>query len=117
MTGNNYNLTLTNSGAATLGGAISGVNVLTANGGGTLQVNAAIAASSLSDSEATTFNVTGSPAVTTTGDQSYSGAVTLGQDTGLTAATHRTGGRDGREQEPDADQQRRWRRWAGRSAG
>ena len=81
------NLTLTNGGAATLGGAISGVNVLTANGGGTLQVNAAISASSLGDSEATTLNATSSPAVTTTGDQGYSGAVTLTQATTLNSTT------------------------------
>ncbi len=87
VTGGSNSLTLTNSGLATLGGAISGVNVLTANGGGTLQVNAAISASSLSDSEGTTLNVTSSPAVTTTGDQSYSGAVTLSQDTALAAIT------------------------------
>ena len=104
VTGGSKSLTLTNGALATLGGAISGVNVLTVNGGGTLQVNAAISAASLSDSEATTLNVTSSPAVTTTGDQSYSGAVTLSQDTGLTASTLELAGVTGREQQPDAHQ-------------
>ncbi|MCX5789644.1 MAG: hypothetical protein NTX64_14240 [Elusimicrobia bacterium] len=88
VTGNTKNLTLTNSGAATLSGAVSGVGALRANGTGTLAVNNTISAASLNDAEATTLTGTGGAAsVTTTGDQNYGGAVTLGANTTLTAST------------------------------
>ena len=88
VTGNTKNLTLTNSGAATLSGAVSGVGALRANGTGTLAVNNTISAASLNDAEATTLTGTGGAAsVTTTGDQNYGGAATLGANTTLTAST------------------------------
>jgi hypothetical protein len=50
VAGGGYSLTLTNSALATLGGAVTGVNVLTANGVGTLAVNNTISAGSVNDS-------------------------------------------------------------------
>jgi hypothetical protein len=101
VTGNNYNLTLGNSGAATLSGAVSGlnlltfdnsgavtvngavsgVNTLTVDGSGTLTVNTTISAGSVGDTEGTTLNGT----VSTTGDQDYSGTVSLGGNSTLNA--------------------------------
>ena len=81
--GNNYNLTLSNSGAVTLDGAVSGLNGFNATGGvgSTLTVNNTISAVSLSDGEATTLS---GGSVTTTAGQSYAAAVTLGANTTLT---------------------------------
>jgi filamentous hemagglutinin family protein len=83
VTGGGNNLTLNNSGTATLGGALSGVNALTASGGGNLVVNNTISAASVSDAETTALN---SGTVTTTGAQTYNGAVTLGANTTLTSS-------------------------------
>ena len=69
-----------------------------------MQVNAPISVASLSDSEATTLNVTSSPAVTTTGDQSYGGAVTSRANTGSYGIDRLNWRSDRGEQEPDAHQ-------------
>ena len=88
VTGGGKNLTLNNSGVATLNGAVAlGAGTLTANGvGGTLTVKNTIAAWSVVDTEATTFNVNNStpanPTVSTTAGQTY-GTVTLEQNTVL----------------------------------
>jgi hypothetical protein len=86
VTGVGKDLTLGNSGVVTLNGAVSGVGTLTASGTGTLVVNNTISGASVADSEGTTFNVTVSPTVTTTGDQDYSGAVTLSKNTTLSSS-------------------------------
>ena len=91
--GGGNNLTLNNGGIATLGGALIGVNTLTASGSGNLVVNTVISAGAVNDSEATTLNeattisglLTGS-FVTTTGTQTYNNTVTLGADTILTSS-------------------------------
>src|SRR5205823_741611 len=55
---------------------------------GTLAVNNTISAGAISDSEATIFNGTGgSQTVTATGDQNYTGDVTLGANTTLNSTT------------------------------
>ena len=84
VTGGGKNLTFNNTGVATLNGAESGIGVLSASGGGTLVVNNNPSAASVSDSEGTTLNGGG---VTTTGDQSYTGVVTLGANTILASGT------------------------------
>src|SRR5208282_358670 len=86
VTGGGYNLTLKNTGLATLNGPVSGVNLLTANGtGGTLLASGTIAAANLADTEATTLS--GGSVTTTGGDQNYSGTVTLGANTTLNSGT------------------------------
>jgi len=86
VTGGGFSLTLNNTGLATLSGPVSGVDVLTANGtGGTLSASGTIAATDLTDSEATTLS--GGSVTTTGGDQNYSGTVTLGADTTLASGT------------------------------
>ncbi len=84
VTGSGKNLTLNNTGVATLNGTESGIGVLSASGSGTLVVNNNPSAASVSDTEGTTLNGTG---VTTTGDQSYTGTVTLGANTALNSGT------------------------------
>ena len=86
VVGGNNSLTLANTGLATLNGAISGVNLLTADGsGGTLLTKSTIAAANLADSEGTTLS--GGSVTTTGGDQDYTGTVTLGADTTLNSGT------------------------------
>src|SRR5208282_1157067 len=85
VTGGGYNLTLDNSGLATLGGPVSGVSLLTADGAGTLLASSTIAAANLADTEVTTLS--GGTVTTTGGDQNYSGAVTLGANTSLNSGT------------------------------
>ena len=81
---NSDNLTLNNSGLATLNGAVTGTGALTASGGGTLDVDSTIAAGSVSDSEVTTL---AGGTVTTVGGQTYTGSVTLGANMTLTGTT------------------------------
>jgi filamentous hemagglutinin family protein len=81
ITGNGHHLTLANSGAANLNGAVAGVGNLTANGAGTLAVNNTLSAASVTDDEVTALN--GGTVVTTAG-QTYSKDVSLGADTTLT---------------------------------
>jgi len=59
--------------------------VLTASGSGALTVKNAISAASVNDSEATTLNGS-AVTVTTTGAQTYNGAITLGNDATLTSS-------------------------------
>jgi filamentous hemagglutinin family protein len=80
VTGGGNNLTLDNSGAATLNGAVNGVGQLIADGSGTLTVNNTISAGSINDGEATALN---GGTVTTIGSQTYGNAVTLGVNTTL----------------------------------
>jgi len=94
VAGGNNNLTLGNSGAATLNGAVSGVNTLAATGSGTLAVNNTISAGSVNDSENTTLNVAGTianPSVITTAGQTYGGLVNLKQNTVLENAVNISG--------------------------
>ena len=85
VAGAGNSLDLNNSGVATLGGVVSGVNLLTARGSGSLLVNYKISARAVNDSESTRFDVVvGNPTVGTTGGgQTYSGSVTLNQNTTL----------------------------------
>jgi hypothetical protein len=88
VTGGGYSLTLDNSGLATLGSAVSGVNVLTADETGTLTVGNTVSAASLNDSETTTLNGTaGVETITTSGAQAYYSSVTQGADANLTGST------------------------------
>ena len=84
LAGGGNNLTLNNSGLATLGASLSGVNTLAASGGGSLSVLNTISAATVNDSEPTAFNSGGT--VTTTGTQTYNGALTLGVDTTLSSS-------------------------------
>jgi filamentous hemagglutinin family protein len=84
LAGGGNNLTLNNSGLATLGASLSGVNALAAAGSGSLSVLNTISAATVNDSEATAFNSGGT--VTTTGKQTYNGALTLGVDTTLASS-------------------------------
>jgi hypothetical protein len=77
LTGGGNNLTLNNSGTATLE-AVSGVNALTASGSGNLVANGSISAESLYDSEPTALN---GRSVATIGTQTYANIVTLGANT------------------------------------
>jgi hypothetical protein len=79
LTGGGNNLTLNNSGTATLE-AVNGVNALTASGGGNLVANGTISAATINDSEPTALN---GRSVTTTGRQTYGNIVTLGANTML----------------------------------
>ena len=82
------NLTLANSGPATLNGAVGGTGILKANGTGSLTVDNTIAVGSVIDSEATTLNGIGAAeTVTTTGSQSYTGSLALGANTTLTGTS------------------------------
>jgi hypothetical protein len=83
VSGGGNNLMLNNSGAATLGGALSGVNTLTASGSGNLVANNAISAGSLNDSETTALN---GGTVTTVGAQAYNQNVTLAAATTLSSS-------------------------------
>jgi hypothetical protein len=83
VTGGGNNLTLNNSGAATLSGALSGVNALTASGSGNLLANKTISAGSVNDSEATALN---GGSVTTSGAQTYNQNVALDANTTLSSS-------------------------------
>ena len=83
VTGGGFDLTLSGAGLTTLNGAIASVNTLTSNNGGTTVVNNTIGAAKLNMVDPVTFNV---GSVTTTGDQTYSGTITLGATTTLTGA-------------------------------
>src|SRR5208283_4770641 len=63
--------------------ALNNINVLTASGTGSLTVNESLSVGSLADSENTTLNGN----VTTTGDQDYTGTVTLGAPVTLQSTT------------------------------
>jgi filamentous hemagglutinin family protein len=82
--GGGNNLTLNNSGQATLNAAVNGVNQFNATGSGTLTVNNTVSARSVNDMEVTTLN---GGNVTTTADQTYDKGVTLGRDTTLAGTT------------------------------
>ncbi len=82
VAGAGFNLTLNNTGVATLNGAESGLGALTANGTGSLVVNNTIAGASVSDNEITALS---GGSVATTGTQTYSDAVTLGANDVLTS--------------------------------
>ncbi len=84
VTGGNNDLTVNASGATTVNGAVSGVNALTTDAAGTTVVNNTISAGSVTLHDAVTMNVSSSPAVTTTGNQTYDGGLTLSQNTALT---------------------------------
>jgi filamentous hemagglutinin family protein len=79
LAGGGNNLTLNNSGVATLE-AVSGVNALNFTGNGNLVANGTISAGSLYDSEPTALN---GRSVATTGTQTYANIVTLGANTTL----------------------------------
>ena len=81
VTGAGFNLTLHGSLLTTLGGPISGVNTLTSNNGGTTVVNGTISTAAVKMIDPVTFDV---GSVTTTGDQTYSGTITLATNTVLT---------------------------------
>ena len=86
VSGGNHNLTLNNSGLATLGGAVSGVRQFNIIGAGSLTVNNPISAASVTDNEVTTLNAAGSansPSILTAGGQTYNRALTLSQNTVL----------------------------------
>jgi hypothetical protein len=91
ITGGGNNLTLANSGQATLSGMVSGVGTLTANkgAGASLVVDNDISGtSSIVDDQNTTLNGHGgSETVTTTGTQTYANPVTLGANTTTLNAT------------------------------
>lgn len=74
------NLILNNGGLATLNGAVVGVNQFAATGAGELAVNQTISAGSVYDREPTTLS---GGRVTTTAEQIYDNAVTLGADARL----------------------------------
>ncbi len=89
VTGGGFDLTLNNTGMATLNGAESGLGTLTASGSGTLAVDNTISGAAVSDNEVTTLNGTGGAETITTlaGDQDYTKAVTLGAATALNSGT------------------------------
>ncbi|HXR07437.1 MAG TPA: hypothetical protein VN765_08915, partial [Candidatus Acidoferrum sp.] len=84
VTGGGNNLTLHNTGAATLKGAVSGTGALTASGTGSLTAKNTISAGSLNDSEPTGL---AGDVNTGTGPQTYGGAVSLGGNVTLTGGT------------------------------
>ena len=86
VTGGGNNLTLNNSGMATLNGAVSGTGALTASGTGSLTVDNNISTGSVNDSEGTTTlnGMGGTETITTTGSQTYKN-ISLGADTRLSA--------------------------------
>ena len=93
VAGGGQDLTLNNSGAATLSSSgATGLGLLTigtppAGGGGTMQLNGSIRGNSVVDWENTTFaeptSTLTSPTVATTGKQTYNGPLTLGANTYL----------------------------------
>jgi hypothetical protein len=84
------NITFNNSGLATISANITAAGDLAFSGNGDVIVNNSISAASVNDSEATTLDFAAtqnSPSVVTTGDQAYTGTVTLGADAILNATT------------------------------
>ena len=85
VVGNGNSLALDNTSLAALSGPVAGVSAFSATGGtGTLAVknSASISAASVTDNEPTVLDAV---TITTTSDQNYTAAVTLGTDgTGIT---------------------------------
>ena len=80
VVGAGFNLTLHGSAVTTLGGPITGVGALTSDGGGTTIVNSTISVTTLTMIDPVTL---AGGSITTTGDQTYSGTITLGANTVL----------------------------------
>jgi hypothetical protein len=84
ITGATFNLTVSAQGTTTFNDPVSGVGTLLSDNGGTTVVNDPISAAQVQIDDAVTLNVASpSVAVTTSGSQTYNGAVTLGADTTL----------------------------------
>ena len=84
VSGGNHSLTLNNSGAAKLNGAVNNVGALVVNGSGTLAVHGTISAGSVNDNEVTTLS---GGTVTTSRSQTYGRSVTLGSDNTLSGSS------------------------------
>ncbi|MEI9962937.1 MAG: hypothetical protein WDM76_18020 [Limisphaerales bacterium] len=84
VTGGGNDLTFNNSGTATVGGDLSGVDALNIIGSGNFVANGAISAATLFDTELTTFN---GGRVTASASQIYGNIVTLGANTTLNLST------------------------------
>src|SRR5438046_613396 len=74
VTGAGKNLTVNGSGTTTFGNSVSGVNALVTDAPGNTVVNGSVNAGSVTLNDAANLNND----VTTTADQAYNGAVTLG---------------------------------------